>query len=729
MMTKLKFALIVFFLYSAVAWSQQVTEPAQGPTEEALPEEAEQQQWATAFQEAEKIFNSEEQSNSVPMFQSLIEQLTEQRLKRTLSAPEQQILFRSLDYLGQAFFLDGQRDAAGRVFLKLVELNPNYALNESLVSGKIIDFFQQLKKENLGMLQVSSEPTGATVKLDGQTMGVTDLAALYSLKGDHEIELSKPGFVAQKQIVTVNPQKTAKVAIKLERSSSVGYFVTYPKDVELFMDGKSIGVASGEATQRGLDTATLRNLPPSEFSGEFLIPDLLPGTYELEFRKPCWEGQTRRITIDKNDDYFFEPIVLEPSIAFLNITADDEKANIIIDEEYIGIAPKQKLKICSGNHLIKLKGPRGKFERRFHITKNQTLDIAARLNPSITFVGLLGDADTRRSDVEKLNPEVVKMLSDLQNLNFVDYSGGLDASVEQSLAKIIEGIDTNKPDKDRIGEIQKICAKVESDLLLVGLVQKESILRNVRFYLLSNWSSMADIRAIQIFDASQWKKFKEELEYEEPLYQKRLGVHMIDTEITQGPVISSVLLKTGDEGQPLVVGDVITAINEKPVKSALEVQQVLMSLQGNDPLKLSVLRAGAPTSLSTKLVSSPMEIQFNNPSLLFNRQLIAFRKAITLSTNTLEKNVALLNLGLCHMHFAEYEQAFEQLRQVQLSREVGIGPGTVAYRIAQCYRELGYSKEAAESLEEAAKHSQNTIFSDDGPSLAREIQRARLSLN
>jgi hypothetical protein len=123
-----------------------------------------------------------------------------------------------------------------------------------------------------------------------------------------------------------------------------------------------------------------------------------------------------------------------------------------------------------------------------------------------------------------------------------------------------------------------------------------------------------------------------------------------------------------------------------------------------------------------------MEIQFNNPALLFNRQLVAFKKDYNLSVNPLEKNIAMLNIGLCHMHFAEYDLAFEQLRQVQLDRAVGIGPGTVQYRIAQCYRELGYKKESGESLQEAAKYSQNTIYSDDGPSLQREIRRAQLAL-
>lgn len=722
-----KLATFLILLLAVFAWAQE-TAPQQGPQEEMLPEEAQQEQWSKAFQAAEDVFKSEDQAASIPMYQDLISQITEQRLKRPLSDPERLLLFRSLDHLGLAFFFDGQNEQSGQVFLKLIELNPNYELDQATVSSKIIDFYNKIKNQNLGTLSITSDPKGATVNVDGQPVGVTDLPSLYSLKGEHEIEITKPGFIPQKQTVSVVPQRNVKINIKLERSSSVGYFITYPKGVEIIMGGKSLGVSSGDAGQRGIEAATQRNMPAADFSAEFPIPDLLPGNYDIEFKKPCWEGQTRRIAIDKNDDYFFEPIVLDPSMATINITADDDKANIFIDDQYLGIAPKQKLQVCSGKHVLKLKGPRGKFERRVDLKKNQVLDVAARLNPSITFVGLISQPDVRKQDMDKLNTEIVNRLADLQNLNFVDYSGNTDSGMQQSLSQIMEGIDTNKPDKDRSTSIQAICTKVESDLLLVGFVQKESILRNVKFYLLSNWSSMADLRTIQVFDESQWKTFKAELEYEEPLFQKRLGVHLIDTEITSGPVISQVLLKTFTDAQPLTVGDTITTINSKPVKTAGDVQRELLALQGTDNINVNVSRAGGAVTIPVKLVNSPMEIQFNNPTLLFNRQLIAFKKAINLSNNPLDKNMALLNIGLCHMHFAEYEVAFEQLRQVQLNRTVGIGPGTVAYRIAQCYRELGYTKEATDSLTEAAKYPQNTIFSDDGPSLTRVIQRANLTL-
>lgn len=709
-----------------IAHSQQ--ESATAPQEQPLPEEVQQQKWSDAFQAAEKIFNSDDPASCIPLFQDLSNQIMDQKSKGTITQPELLILLHSMDYLGEALYNEGQTDDARNALLKLVELNPNYKMNEDLVSPKIIDFFDQVKSQNLGAMNVTSTPTGAAVKMDGVDVGTTELAGIYGLRGPHDLEVSKPGFVPHKETVTITPGKTLRVNVQLERTSSVGYFITYPKGVEVYMGGKLLGVTAGDPAQRATQTATDMNLPVSDFSGEFPIPDLAIGAYEVEFRKPCWETQKRKFTIDKNDDFPFAPIVLVASNAYLNITADDPQASILVDNNYIGPAPKQKLQVCSGKHIVKLKGPRGKFEKQIELKKDEVLTISAKLNPSITFVGIVGPPDVLKQDIDALTSETAKQLSGLQNLNFVDNSGGEDrADLDAKLSEIVEGIHTNNPDKEREAKIQELCSKVESDLLLVGYAPKERLQRTVEFMLLSNWSSMADIRRIQVFDAAQWKGFIDQLEYSEPVFAHRLGFNMIDTTTTAGPVVSQVVLKTFQDTQPINVGDIISAVNGKPVKTAADVAAILRDLKDTDQVTVAVTRLSGQTTVPIKTVNSPMEIRFDNPELLFNRQLLAFQKS-TSSADTLEKNAAMLNIGLCHMHFAEYDEAFQQLRKVVLDRNLGIGMGTVQYRISQCYRELGYLQEAKDSLTDAAKYQQNTIYSDDGPPLTREIERATKAL-
>jgi hypothetical protein len=41
---------------------------------------------------------------------------------------------------------------------------------------------------------------------------------------------------------------------------------------------------------------------------------------------------------------------------------------------------------------------------------------------------------------------------------------------------------------------------------------------------------------------------------------------------------------------------------------------------------------------------------------------------------------------------------------------------------------MDYKKEAEESLNEASQFTKNTLLSDDGPTLIREIKRAQIAL-
>ncbi len=80
------------------------------------------------------------------------------------------------------------------------------------------------------------------------------------------------------------------------------------------------------------------------------------------------------------------------------------------------------------------------------------------------------------------------------------------------------------------------------------------------------------------------------------------------------------------------------------------------------------------------------------------------------------------------MHFGEFEDALDQFRQIHMDRSIGIGPGTVKYRMAVCHNRIGEKKEALDSLSQAARFGQNTLLSDDGFSVALEAEQVQKSL-
>jgi len=176
--------------------------------------------WNKMFQAAEGLFNSASQYSSVSSFQDLIKQIVDLQQKQALSAEENDLLERSLDYLGQAFFNNNEPEKAKEAFTRLIRQNPNYKLDEDMVSPKIVDFFSQIKRQSLGTLTVSSNPVGADIKLDGKTIGKTNLDRAFASKGEHTVEISKPGYETITKTVQVSTDG-ARIQVQLEQTSLV----------------------------------------------------------------------------------------------------------------------------------------------------------------------------------------------------------------------------------------------------------------------------------------------------------------------------------------------------------------------------------------------------------------------------------------------------------------------------------------------------------------------------
>jgi tetratricopeptide (TPR) repeat protein len=132
----------------------------------ALIADAQSKGWNDRFNEAKAKFESRQQSECIPLLESLTQSLEKESKERTLTKEEQSIIEKSYDLLGQAEFNQNEQAKARSAFHKLLEWNPEYKMNEDLVSQKIIKLFNTEKRTSLATLtartakkeEVKSEP-------------------------------------------------------------------------------------------------------------------------------------------------------------------------------------------------------------------------------------------------------------------------------------------------------------------------------------------------------------------------------------------------------------------------------------------------------------------------------------------------------------------------------------------------------------------------------------------
>ncbi|HSE41748.1 MAG TPA: PEGA domain-containing protein [Acidobacteriota bacterium] len=171
--------------------------------------------YAEQFKRAESVFNSRNQFQSISMFQRLTGALEAEARKRDLENEELQLLVRSYDFLGQAQFNKNERASAAATFLKLVELNPDYKMNEDLVSKKIVDLLNEVKRDNLAMLTIRSTPEGAAVLVDGRKIGSTNFENHSVIQGKHKLEFHLDGYQTVVREIDIPTGAVQEISVRL----------------------------------------------------------------------------------------------------------------------------------------------------------------------------------------------------------------------------------------------------------------------------------------------------------------------------------------------------------------------------------------------------------------------------------------------------------------------------------------------------------------------------------
>jgi hypothetical protein len=176
--------------------------------------------YSSEFKQAEAIFNSANQPQSIPMFEKLILALESEAKTRDLTQEQRLLIAKSYDLLGQAHFNNDEEADAGTSFLKLIEWNPDYKMNEDLVSAKIVALFEETKRDNLAMLTIRTNPEGANVYLDGRNIGPTNFENQSVVKGKHKLEIRLDGYRPVSREIDIPLGAMQEITVQLAKSPS-----------------------------------------------------------------------------------------------------------------------------------------------------------------------------------------------------------------------------------------------------------------------------------------------------------------------------------------------------------------------------------------------------------------------------------------------------------------------------------------------------------------------------
>lgn len=361
------------------------------------------------------------------------------------SVPPSQVVVRS-DPSGAEVVLDGESMGetpwggivdAGRHELLLKKEGFLEVVSTILVpENRDLELVRSLpRKAERALFAVSSDPTGATVRIDGQLLGETPLIAP-SPEGEHTLSLEKPGHARAERTLAFSRDRSIETnfaLVKLPPEPALA-ITTVPAGARVIVDGQPLGttpflgvVPAGEHTvmlsldgrrtaqaqivmpeDRDLDLrfaladATLQREPliavNSEPAGARIFIDgaelpqttpylgkLAPGPHRIRLEADKHEPYERTITMPEGNDVevtlALVPLPPPPGPSRVVIETEQPDVVLTVDGKAQGKAPVT-LSLDAGDHVAvaRKEGFRA-VEERFRVTQGEAMKFKLALSP------------------------------------------------------------------------------------------------------------------------------------------------------------------------------------------------------------------------------------------------------------------------------------------------------------------------------------------------------------
>jgi tetratricopeptide (TPR) repeat protein len=260
---------------------------------------------------------------------------------------------------------------------------------------------------------------------------------------------------------------------------------------------------------------------------------------------------------------------------------------------------------------------------------------------------------------------------------------------------------------------------LEVEALLVAWVPEQRLTKDVWLNLFAKGTTAPDVYSVNYLDPEAIPGFIAKLAEPTPLSRSWIGLRMIDTRLYQGAAVMRIEADGPAAGAGIELGDVVVGSGERTITRASDLLQVVAESAPESALKLAI-QGGREVQI--RVGSTPIEIPLNRPGYLYNKSIIDLRHRLVAEPEV--EPLARLNLALAHLQLGDIETALkEQLPRIKFAGTRGISQGTAAYYWALCYEKLGERGEAVRLYQEAAKHAEATLRSNDGPRVAPLAER------
>ena len=181
-----------------------------------------------------------------------------------------------------------------------------------------------------GSISIKSEPTNATIYLDGDEIGITPQNITDLKPGKYTVEVGMDRYEVWSECVDVVPNKTITLKATLQLRTGSIMIESVPTKARIYLDGKEAGVTP----------ETLRSI--------------VPGTHKVEIKMDGLEIWREIVEIEADKESTLKA-VLQLKPGSINIKSEPTNATMYLDGKEIGTTPATITDLMPGEYKLELK--------------------------------------------------------------------------------------------------------------------------------------------------------------------------------------------------------------------------------------------------------------------------------------------------------------------------------------------------------------------------------------
>lgn len=203
-------------------------------------------------------------------------------------------------------------------------------------------------------LTITSQPPGASVKLNGHDVGVTPVDVPRLTPGTQAVEVFKEGHKPARELVQLGFAQKGENHFTLDPIVGKLHLTLKPRDAQVRIDSHTYGEIKSDLT-------------------------LAAGTHQLNVAKEGYHPYSSEIVL--NEDIPLEVEVdLKPILTSIKVTSEPKGASVTIDGKDKGKTPLTLKEVAFGQHEVAVRlGGHEKFLKTVDVSSDQPVEVSAKL--------------------------------------------------------------------------------------------------------------------------------------------------------------------------------------------------------------------------------------------------------------------------------------------------------------------------------------------------------------